>query len=69
VAYDQLNAAGPNTLATAGPVIGDYQGVRDAILAAEELMFTQNLKPKASIKKATKDANAVIKEYNSRIGA
>ena len=69
VAYDQLVAPGPNSLGTAGPVIGDYQGVRDAILAAEALMFTQDMKPKAALKKAAKDANAVIKEYNSRIGA
>jgi sn-glycerol 3-phosphate transport system substrate-binding protein len=68
VAYDQL-VSGANNLATAGPVIGDYQGVRDALLTAESSMFTGNTKPKAALKKAKQDADAVMQEYNSRIGA
>jgi sn-glycerol 3-phosphate transport system substrate-binding protein len=67
VAFDQITT-GVNDAATAGPVIGDYQGVRDAVLAAESTMFTDHVKPKAALKKATSDANATLQEYNSRVG-
>ncbi len=39
VAYEQL-VNGPSNVATAGPVIGDYQSVRDAVRNAEEAMFS-----------------------------
>jgi sn-glycerol 3-phosphate transport system substrate-binding protein len=68
VAYDQLLSGVENT-ATAGPVIGDYQGVRDSVLDGIEGMLTQGTKPKAALKGAKKAADAKIGEYNSRIGA
>lgn len=68
VAYDQLLTGVENT-ATAGPVIGDYEGVRDAVIEAEQGMFTQGKKPKAALKAAKKAADATIKEYNARVGA
>jgi len=67
VAYDQITN-GVNNIATAGPVIGDYQGVRDAVLAAENSMFSDGVKPKAALKKAQQDADAAIQDYNSRVG-
>jgi hypothetical protein len=67
VPYDQL-VTGPNNTATAGPVIGDYKGVHDAILHAEESMFTRGTKPRAALKQAKLDADAAIEEYNSRVG-
>jgi sn-glycerol 3-phosphate transport system substrate-binding protein len=67
VAYDQI-VNGVNNIATAGPVIGDYQSVRDAVLSAETSMFTDHVKPKAAIKKAKSDADTKIQEYNSRVG-
>jgi sn-glycerol 3-phosphate transport system substrate-binding protein len=67
VAYDQL-VTGVNNVATSGPVIGDYQGVRDAVVTAEQSMFTQNVKAKAALKAAKQNANAAMEEYNSRIG-
>jgi sn-glycerol 3-phosphate transport system substrate-binding protein len=67
VAYDQL-VSGVNNVATAGPVIGDYQGVRDAVVAAEQSMFTQGVKPKAALKAAAANANSTLEDYNSRIG-
>ncbi|GAC1313078.1 MAG: ABC transporter substrate-binding protein [Acidimicrobiales bacterium] len=66
VAYDQL-AQGVENSATAGPVIGDYQGVRDALLAAEQAMFTQGLAPGAALTKAQSDATAKIQDYNARV--
>lgn len=68
VPYDQL-AAGPNNATTAGPVIGDYQGVRDAVRGAFVRMLTQGLAPKAAIREAQDEATAAIREYNERVGA
>ncbi len=68
VAYDQITS-GKNDIATAGPVIGDYQGVRDAVLKAEQSMLNGDTKPKTAIKQAASGANATIQEYNSRVGA
>ena len=68
VAYDQLTT-GVNNVATAGPVIGDYQGVRDSVLEAIQAMLTQGLSPKKALKQAKRDANSKIEEYNSRVGA
>ena len=65
VAYDQLVGGVTNT-ATAGPVIGDYQGVRDAVLDSEQQMFN-GMSPSAALKQAKQDANAKIQEYNSRV--
>jgi sn-glycerol 3-phosphate transport system substrate-binding protein len=65
VAYDQLVGGVANT-ATAGPVIGDYQGVRDVVLDAEQQMFN-GTSPNAALKQAKQDANAKIQEYNSRV--
>jgi sn-glycerol 3-phosphate transport system substrate-binding protein len=65
VAYDQLVGGVTNT-ATAGPVIGDYQGVRDVVLDSEQQMFN-GMSPSAALKQAKQDANAKIEEYNSRV--
>jgi sn-glycerol 3-phosphate transport system substrate-binding protein len=66
VAYDQL-VGGVANAATAGPVIGDYQGVRDVVLNSEQQMFG-GMSPSAALKQAKQDANAKIEEYNSRVG-
>jgi sn-glycerol 3-phosphate transport system substrate-binding protein len=66
VAYDQL-VGGVANAATAGPVIGDYQGVRDVVLDSEQQMFG-GMSPSAALKQAKQDANAKIEEYNSRVG-
>jgi sn-glycerol 3-phosphate transport system substrate-binding protein len=67
VAYDQLVGGVSNT-ATAGPVIGDYEGVRAAVLNAEQQMFG-GMSPGAALKLAKEEANAKIEEYNARVGA
>jgi sn-glycerol 3-phosphate transport system substrate-binding protein len=65
VAYDQLLGGVANT-ATAGPVIGDYQGVRDVVLDSEQQMFN-GMSPSAALKQAKQNANGKIEEYNSRV--
>jgi len=67
VAYDQLLAGATNT-ATAGPVIGDYAGVRKAVENALTAMITTGTPPKTAIDQAAQRANAAIKDYNVRVG-
>jgi sn-glycerol 3-phosphate transport system substrate-binding protein len=67
VAYDQLNE-GVNSIATQGPVIGAYQGVRDAVKAGEQRMFTQGAAPAAALRRAAEEANTAMQDYNTRVG-
>ncbi len=67
VAYDQL-VTGVNNVATAGPVIGDYLGVRSAVRNAEESMFTGGTNPDSALSSALRNANAAISAYNARVG-
>lgn len=67
VAYDQL-VTGPSNTATAGPVIGDYQGVRDAVRNSWESMFSNGVAPAAALAAAAKNATAAIQAYNARVG-
>lgn len=67
VAYDQLNT-GVNNTATAGPVLGPYQEVRDIVRAAEQKMFSEGVSAKAALAQAAKDADAALAEYNGRVG-
>jgi sn-glycerol 3-phosphate transport system substrate-binding protein len=68
VAYDQL-ITGVNNDATAGPVIGPYQQIRDNVIDELTAMLTQGKSPKAAVKSAAQDATAAIDDYNSRVGA
>ena len=68
VAYDQL-VNGPDSIATAGSVIGPNTEVRGAVRDAENSMFLEGTDPKAAIAAAAKNATAAILDYNSRIGA
>ena len=67
VAYDQL-VTGVNNVATAGPVIGDYLGVRSTVRNAEESMFTGGTNPDSALSSALRNANAAISAYNARVG-
>jgi ABC-type glycerol-3-phosphate transport system substrate-binding protein len=67
VAYDQL-ATGANNEATAGPVIGDYLGVREAIKNALESFLVGSSDPDSAMASAVKKADAAIKAYNDRVG-
>src|SRR4029079_7336425 len=68
VAYDQL-LAGVDNEATAGPVIGDYAGVRKAVEDALEAMVRTGTPPKQALDRAAARANRAIKDYNVRVGA
>ena len=67
VAYDQL-VSGPETDATAGAVIGDFQGVRDAVDAAMTAMLAGKLTPADALAQAQREADAAISDYSARLG-
>ncbi len=67
VAYEQL-LAGVENVATAGPVIGDYVGVRKAVSDALSSMFSQGTDPATALAQAAQGGDAAIDEYNARIG-
>ena len=68
VAYDQL-VTGVNNDATAGPVIGPYQQIRDNVIDELNAMLTQGKSAKAAIKAAAQGATTEIDDYNARVGA
>ena len=65
IAFDQLQRGADNS-ATAGPVIGAMEPVRDAIVNAEEKIF-QGGDPLAALTGAVGTANAAISDYESRV--
>jgi sn-glycerol 3-phosphate transport system substrate-binding protein len=67
VAYDQL-LSGRDTVATAGSVVGNNKGARDALRDAVNSMFLDGTSPRDALKKAVDSATAAIDDYNSRIG-
>jgi sn-glycerol 3-phosphate transport system substrate-binding protein len=67
VSYDQLTT-GAEDAATAGSLIGDYQGVRDAVKDGMLSMLTGGLTPAAALAKAQREADTAIKAYNDRLG-
>jgi sn-glycerol 3-phosphate transport system substrate-binding protein len=66
IAYDQV-LRGEDNKATAGPVVGAMEPVRDAVVNAEQSIF-QGSDPVAAIKAAAETANAAVADYESRIG-
>jgi sn-glycerol 3-phosphate transport system substrate-binding protein len=66
VAYDQL-LQGPVNVATAGPVVGAFAEVREALNRALERMYLQNAAPDAALRQAEEEANRAIADYNRRV--
>ncbi|GIU88313.1 MAG: ABC transporter substrate-binding protein [Acidimicrobiia bacterium] len=66
VAYDQL-VSGPADEASVGSLIGDYQGVRDAVRNAMTAMLDGRATPEEAAARAQEDATAAIEAYNARI--
>jgi sn-glycerol 3-phosphate transport system substrate-binding protein len=66
VAYDEIVEGAEND-ATAGPAIGDYKGVRDALKKAESQMFLEGATPEKAVKSAAQKSNQLIKSYNDRL--
>ena len=67
VSYNQL-VEGPNTPATVGSLIGDYQGVRDAVRDGMTTMLAEGTEPAAAVRSAADAASASMQEYNARVG-
>ena len=67
VAYDQL-VTGVNNVATAGPVFGAYDDVRDTVVNSITAMLTSGTDPKTALHQAATKANEQIAAYNARIG-
>lgn len=68
VAYDQL-VEGPETVGTAGPVIGNHAQVRlRAIVPALERMYLQAMPPDMALAQAKAEADQVIADYTRRVG-
>jgi sn-glycerol 3-phosphate transport system substrate-binding protein len=67
VSYDQLTT-GPEDAATAGSLIGDYQGVRDAVKNGLLAMLTAGVAPADALRRAQQQADASIREYDERLG-
>jgi len=68
VSYDQLTT-GAEDASTAGTLVGDYQGIRDAVKDGLISMLTGDLSPAAALRKAQTEADRAIQAYNTRIGA
>jgi sn-glycerol 3-phosphate transport system substrate-binding protein len=66
VAYDQL-VDGADSPATAGAVIGDYEGVRRAVEEAQDRMFLDDGDPAAALTDAADASSAAIESYNERL--
>ncbi len=67
VAYDQL-VTGVNNDATAGPVIGPYQAIRDSVIDQFTAMLTEGKSAKSAVKTAAQQGTRAIEDYNSRVG-
>ena len=68
VAYDQL-VEGVETVATAGPVIGNHAQLRErAMVPAFEQMYLNAMPPEMALQQAVAEANAIIADYNRRTG-
>jgi ABC-type glycerol-3-phosphate transport system substrate-binding protein len=67
VPFDQLEL-GPLNPTTSGAVIGDYQGVRDAVRDGLDRMLTQGQNPKAALAQTARAATDAMQEYNARVG-
>jgi sn-glycerol 3-phosphate transport system substrate-binding protein len=67
IPYEQV-ASGPDNATTAGSVIGDYQGVRDAVREGFVRMLAQGVSPRKALRDAARAATEAIQTYNERIG-
>lgn len=67
ISYDQLVGAADND-ATAGPVLGAYQAVRDEVENAMETIFTTTTPAAEALASAKQRADRALDEYNQRVG-
>jgi sn-glycerol 3-phosphate transport system substrate-binding protein len=67
VAYDQL-LEGTTNVASAGPVMGPYAEVREAVTTAIERMLLEGQSPEDALRQAEEESNRAMADYNERIG-
>jgi sn-glycerol 3-phosphate transport system substrate-binding protein len=67
VAYDQL-LSGVTNVASAGPVMGPYAEVREAVMTAIERMLLEGQSPEDALRQAEEEANEALADYAERIG-
>lgn len=67
VAYDQL-AKSPDTPATAGVVVGPYPAMRKKIEDQMAAVLNSGKDPAAALAQAKADDDALLTDYNSRVG-
>ena len=65
--YDQL-VGGPTNLATIGPVIGDFLGVRAAVVEGITSMLSGDATPRAALASTQRAVDKVVSAYNARVG-
>jgi len=65
--FDQLDS-GPITPASIGPVMGDYQGVRNALRDGFVRMLVGDASPDDAMATTQAEATELIRNYNDRIG-
>ena len=68
IGWDQLQQ-GPLNDSTSGTLVGPYQEIRNAVTNGITSMLSSTTTPAAALKKAQADADAAIKDYNTRVGA
>ena len=68
VGYTQLTS-GTLNFSNIGSLIGNYQGVRNAVADGLSQMVTSGMSAQAAAAFAENEANTAIQNYNSRIGA
>lgn len=67
VAFEQVTT-GPESTATAGPVMGNFAGQRKVIIAQMQAMFTQGKAPATAVADAATESNQVLRDYNASFG-
>ena len=68
VGYTQLTS-GTLNFSNIGSLIGNYQGVRNAVADGLEQMVTSGMSAQAAAAFAENEANTAIQNYNGRVGA
>jgi len=67
VAYDQVTT-GPESTATAGPVMGNFAEQRKVIIAQMQSMFSQGKEPATAVADAATESNQILRDYNASFG-
>lgn len=58
----------PRNEATAGPLVGPYAQIREAVTSALERMILQDVSPEDALREAAEKANQAIEDYERRLG-